>query len=215
MSVINLKKKEVQVKIVYYGPGRGGKTTNLEYIFEKNKYRSVSTMTKVNTQGDRTLFFDFLPITLKKINGFDIRIHLYTAPGQQRYDSCRKLVLNGVDGVVFVADSMALCREKNIHSFENLKTNLSYHQKCFGKTPLVIQCNKVDLAKNGVELLPSGTIMDDLAIDGETPCFEASALYGANVVPTLKEIIMRCMASVGKSLKCGAKSIRRPMRAAA
>ncbi len=215
MSVINLKKREIQVKIVYYGPGRGGKTTNLEYIHTKNKCRSASEMTKLDTRGDRTLFFDFLPITIKKIDGFDIRIHLYTAPGQQRYDSCRKVVLNGVDGLVFVADSMEMCREKNIHSFENLKTNLSHHNKCINETPLVIQCNKMDLARNGVNLLAPKTIVEDLSINNETPCFGASALIGQNVVPTLKKIIMLCMASVGKDIKRGCGSVRRPLCAAA
>ncbi len=215
MAIINMKKKEIQVKIVYYGPGRGGKTTNLEYIFKKNKDKSKSEMIKLDTRGDRTLFFDFLPISIKKIGGFDVRIHLYTAPGQQRYDSCRKVVLNGADGVVFVADSMEICREKNILSFDNLKTNLGTYAKSLGETPLVVQCNKWDLSKKGVKVLAPEKIMEDLSVNKKTPCFEASALYGQNVVSTLRKIIVLSMGSVEKVLKGGGKLAGRPVGAAA
>ena len=153
MAFVNLKKHEVQVKIVYYGPGRGGKTTNLEYIHKKYKNRIHSEMVTVKTHGDRTLFFDFLPFEIGKIKGYDIRIQLYTVPGQVKYDATRRLVLRGVDGIVFVADSMAVRREKNILSFKNLQENLATYKKSLTTTPWVLQCNKVDLAEQGIPLL--------------------------------------------------------------
>ena len=121
MALINPKKREVQVKIVYYGPGRGGKTTNLEYINRKFKKRILNEMVTVKTYGDRTLFFDFLPFDIGEIKGHSIKIQLYTVPGQVKYNATRRLVLRGVDGIVFVADSMDLRREMNIRSLQNLK----------------------------------------------------------------------------------------------
>ncbi len=201
MAVINLKKREVQIKVVYYGPGRGGKTTNLDYIHQKNKGRSDAGMVKINTRGERTLLFDYLPFEMGKINGFDIKIQLYTAPGQQKYDSCRRLVLNGADGVVFVADSMAVCRKRNMVAFESLKMDLAYHNKNVDQTPLVLQCNKADLGKEGVAVLSSKTIIHDLRIRKNTPVLEASALLGRNVVSTLKKIIVLALESVEVELK--------------
>ncbi len=204
MAVVNLKKREVQIKIVYYGPGRGGKTTNLEYIHRKNKIRLKTELIKIDTGGDRTLFFDFFPFKIGKIMGFDIRVQLYTVPGQQRYESSRRLVLNGVDGVVFVADSMAVRREANILSFDSLKKNLVLNGKRFEETPLVVQCNKVDVVKHGIERLPRETIEKDLGISGGTPCFEASAVDGVQVVPTLKKIVVLTMGSLEYVLKAQA-----------
>jgi GTPase SAR1 family protein len=120
LALINPKKKEVQVKIVYYGPGRGGKTTNLEYINNKFRKRIQNEMVTIKTYGDRTLFFDFLPLDIGTIAGHNIKIQFYTVPGQVKYNATRKLVLRGVDGIVFVADSMALRREMNIRSLKNL-----------------------------------------------------------------------------------------------
>ncbi len=214
MAVINLKKKEIQMKIVYYGPGRGGKTTNLEYIHQKNKSRLKSDLLKIDTRGDRTLFFDFLPIEIGKIMGFDIRIQLSAVPGQQRYDSTRRLVLNGVDGVVFVADSMEVCRDRNAISFKDYKKNLVHNKKTFHDTPLVVQCNKIDLADEGVGILPSRTIIGDLRIEDGTPVFEASALHGQNVIPTLKKIIVMTMASIEVELKEHLKTLNVPANAA-
>ncbi len=119
MAIINLKKKEVQAKIVYYGPGRGGKTTNLEYIYKKFRSRIQTEMVTIKTHGDRTLFFDFLPIEIGRIKGYDIRIQLYTVPGQVKYESTRRLVLRGVDGIVFVADSLAVRRKENVLSLKS------------------------------------------------------------------------------------------------
>ena len=124
MAVFNIKKREIECKIVYYGPGRCGKTTNLEYIYKAYKKQVEGDMVSVNTEGDLTLFFDFLPIGLGKIKGCEVKIQLYTVPGQVQYSSTRKLVLRGVDGVIFVADSMKVRREKNMISLKDLQQNL-------------------------------------------------------------------------------------------
>ena len=125
MAFLNPKNKEVQVKIVYYGPGRGGKTTNLEYINNKYKHRIMTDMVSLKTHGDRTLFFDFLPLDIGRIKGYEIKIQLYTVPGQVKYNQTRKLVLKGADGIVFVADAIPEQREKNIESLNNLNENLA------------------------------------------------------------------------------------------
>jgi GTPase SAR1 family protein len=140
VAVIHIRNKEVQIKIVYVGPGRGGKTTNLEYIFSKIRHRILSDMVSIKTQGDRTLFFDFLPFDLGQIQGYRIKTQLYTVPGQVKYNATRKLVLKGVDGIVFVADSMTVMREKNILALENLQENLSFYDiDLYGKFPVVMQ----------------------------------------------------------------------------
>ena len=201
MAFVNLKKKEVQVKIVYYGPGRGGKTTNLEYIYAKFNERIQTEMVTVKTHGDRTLFFDFLPIDIGKINGYTAKMQLYTVPGQVKYNATRRLVLRGVDGIVFVADSMAVRREKNILSLKNLHENLKNYKKSIFSIPLVFQYNKVDLAEQGIPLLPFATMEKDLNSQLKRPAYEASAVTGANVVPTLKKIITMTMASIKDELK--------------
>ncbi len=191
-----MKKREVQVKIVYYGPGRGGKTTNLEYIRRKNKKHGRTEMIKIETRGERTLLFDFLPFDVGRVHGFDVKIHLYTAPGQEKYESCRRLVLNGVDGVVFVADSMAVCRKRNLVSFDNLKEDLAHNKKRFEETPMVIQCNKADLSQEGVSVLSLEKIVGDLGLQRKTPIMKASALLGKNVISTLKKIIVLTLESI-------------------
>ena len=196
MAFVDLKKKEVQAKIVYYGPGRGGKTTNLEYIHDKFKSRIKTEMVTIKTHGDRTLFFDFLPFNVGKIRGYDVKIQLYTVPGQVKYDATRRLVLRGVDGIVFVADSMAVRREKNILSLRNLQKNLTTFRKSIFKIPMVLQYNKKDLAEQGIPLLPLQTLEKDLNSQLKAPSFEASALMGVNVVPTMKKIISMTMASL-------------------
>lgn len=196
MSVVNLKRKEVQIKIVYYGPGRGGKTTNLEYINNKLRDRIPSEMVAIKTRGDRTLFFDFFPFDVGKIRGFDVRVQLYTVPGQVKYNATRELVLRGVDGIVFVADSMKARRESNILSLKNLQENLVGHKISIFEIPLVLQYNKRDLAEQGVPLLSLETLERDLNARLKVPSFEASALWGTNVVPTLKKIISTTMASI-------------------
>jgi len=124
MAIFNLKNREIECKIVYYGPGRSGKTTNLEYIFKTYKKQITDQLVSIDTEGDRTLFFDFLPMGLGKVRGCDIRVQLYTVPGQVQYSSTRKLVLKGADGIVFVADSFAIRRDKNILSLKDLDANL-------------------------------------------------------------------------------------------
>lgn len=201
MAFVNPKKKEVQVKIVYYGPGRGGKTTNLEYIYKKFNERIKTEMVTIKTHGDRTLFFDFLPFDIGKVNGYEVKIQLYTVPGQVKYNATRRLVLRGVDGIVFVADAMAVRREKNILSLKNLQENLASYKKSIFKVPLVLQYNKVDLVEQGIPLLPVKTLDQDLNSKLNAPAFTASALVGTNVVATMKKIISLTMASIVKELK--------------
>jgi mutual gliding-motility protein MglA len=201
VAFINLKKKEVQAKIVYYGPGRGGKTTNLEYIHNKFGDRIASKMVAIKTHGDRTLFFDFLPFDIGKIKGYNVRLQLYTVPGQVKYNATRKLVLRGIDGMVFVADSMKLRREKNLISLKNAQENLAAYKKSLFKIPLVVQYNKRDLVDQGIPVLPVETLEKDLNSKLKAPFFEASALNGTNVVETLKKIISPTMASLSKDLE--------------
>ena len=201
MAFVNLKKKEVQVKIVYYGPGRGGKTTNLEYIYNKFNDRIQTEMVTIKTHGDRTLFFDFLPFDIGKIKGYDAKIQLYTVPVQVKYDSTRRLVLRGVDAIVFVADSMKVRREKNILSLKNLQKNLHTYKKSVFKIPLVMQYNKRDLAEQGIPILSSETLERDLNSQLKAPSFEASALTGQNVAQTMKKIISMTIRSLQRELK--------------
>ncbi len=200
MAIINLKKKEVQAKIVYYGPGRGGKTTNLEYIYKKFRSRIQTEMVTIKTHGDRTLFFDFLPIEIGKIKGYEIRIQLYTVPGQVKYESTRRLVLRGVDGIVFVADSLAVRRKENVLSLKSLADNLASYKKSILEIPLVFQYNKRDLLEEGIPLLPVEWLEKDLNSKLKAPSFEASALKGPNVVQTMKKIIIMTIDSLRKDL---------------
>jgi len=200
MAIINLKKKQVQAKIVYYGPGRGGKTTNLEYIYKKFRTRIQTEMVTIKTHGDRTLFFDFLPIDIGKIKGYDIRIQLYTVPGQVKYESTRRLVLRGVDGIVFVADSLAVRRKENVLSLKSLADNLASYKKSILEIPLVFQYNKRDLLEEGIPLLPVEWLEKDLNSKLKAPSFEASALKGPNVVQTMKKIIILTIDSLRKDL---------------
>ena len=200
MAFINLKSRIIQVKIVYYGPGRGGKTTNLEYIFRKFHARIHSELVTVKTHGDRTLFFDFLPFDIGVVNGYQIKIQLYTVPGQVKYNATRRLVLRGVDGIVFVADAMAVRRDKNILSLRNLQENLAGYRKTLTTIPWVLQYNKMDLAEQGIPVLPLEVLDQDLNRDFNRPRFEASALKGTNVVATLKSIISLSVASIRNEL---------------
>lgn len=201
MAFVNFKKQEVQIKIVYYGPGRGGKTTNLEYVFNKSKEHILTELVTIKTQGDRTLFFDFLPFNMGKIEGYDVKVQLYTVPGQAMYNSTRQLVLKGVDGVVFVADSLEAMRKKNFESLKNLQENLKLHKKNIFKIPLVLQYNKRDLAEQGIPIFPVETLEKDLNSQLKVPSFEASALNGTNVLVTLKKIITMTVASIEDQLK--------------
>jgi small GTP-binding protein len=197
MALINLKKKEVECKIVYYGPGRCGKTTNLQYIFRNSRNLMTDEMVSIKTKGDLTIFFDFVPMEVGKIKGCDVRIQLYTVPGQVKYNATRKLVLKGVDGVVFVADSLKIRHEKNILSLKNLAENLKSYGLNIMKIPLVMQYNKRDLAKEGVPLMPIKDMERSYNRQLKVPSFAASAATGKGVNDTLKT----CLVLTLKSLK--------------
>lgn len=200
MSFIDLSKNEVQCKIVYYGPGRGGKTTNLLYIHQAMADSVRGKMVTIDTKGDRTLFFDFLPLALGKIQNLSIKIQLYTVPGQVMYNATRKLVLKGVDGVVFVADSLKVQKEKNVESLENLKQNLADDGIDIGEIPVVMQYNKRDLAGSNIPILSEEEMDKDLNSQLQVPWFPGSALKGDGVFETLREISKRTVKSVSRKL---------------
>jgi small GTP-binding protein len=183
MTFINYAAREINCKIVYYGPGLCGKTTNIQYIYDKTNPNAKGKLISLATETDRTLFFDFLPLDLGNIRGFRTRFHLYTVPGQVFYDASRKLILKGVDGVIFVADSQEARLEANMESLKNLQTNLKMQGYDIMKVPYVLQLNKRDLPS----AVPVEQIVKQLQIKGE-PYFEASAVKGVGVFDTLKAI---------------------------
>jgi hypothetical protein len=201
MAFVNLKRNEVQAKVVYYGPGRCGKTTNLEYIHQNFGDRIKTKMISIKTQGDRTLFFDFMPFELGKIMGFEVKVQLYTVPGQVKYDATRKIVLKGVDGVVFVADSMVSRERSNLVSLKNLQQNLKLQSKNIFNIPLVLQYNKRDLSEKGAPLILVERMESTLNSKLKVPSFEASAMDGTNVGNTLKKIMALTIKSVGDQLR--------------
>ncbi len=201
MASFNPRDRVIECKIVYYGPGRGGKTTNLEYIFKAFNKNTTAEMVSINTKGDRTLYFDFLPIGLGKIRGCDVKVQLYTVPGQTRYSSTRKLVLKGVDGIVFVADSLKIRRKANMLSLKDLQQNLAEQNMSIFKIPLIIQYNKRDLGKEGIPLLPLETLNRDLNGKLEAPSFPASALKGPGVGATLKQCLLLTLRRLQRELK--------------
>lgn len=183
MSFINYSSREINCKIVYYGPGLCGKTTNLQYIYKKTNPEAKGKMISLATETERTLFFDFLPLSLGDIRGFRTRFHLYTVPGQVFYDASRKLILKGVDGVVFVADSQIERFEANLESYDNLRINLKEQGYEIETVPLVVQYNKRDL--------PNVSSLEELrkALNKRrAPDFEAVATTGFGVFETLKAI---------------------------
>ncbi len=198
MAIINLKKREVECKIVYYGPGRGGKTSNLQYVFQKNRQLMADEMVSIKTKGDLTLFFDFVPMGVGKIKGCDIRVQLYTVPGQVKYSSTRKLVLKGVDGLVFVADSLKIRHEKNILSLKDLALNLQNYGLNIMQMPLVLQYNKRDLAAEGVPLMSVDEMEKAYNHQLRVPSFAASAVTGQNVNATLKACLVATLRSLKK-----------------
>ena len=200
MANLNLKQREVEIKLVYYGPGRGGKTSNLEYIFKSFRKQVTGEMVQAKTEGDRTLYFDFLPMGLGKIKGFDVRIQLYTVPGQVRYSSTRRMVLREVDGVVFVADSLKVRREKNMLSLKDLHQNLKSYGISIFKVPLVLQYNKRDLEEQGLPVLPVEQMQHDLNRQLKAPAYPASALRGDGVGETLKTCIKLTLQSIRKQM---------------
>ena len=181
MSFINYAAREINVKIVFYGPGLGGKTTNLQYIYERSNPHQKGKLISLATETDRTLFFDFLPLDLGSVRGFKTRFHLYTVPGQVFYDASRKLILKGVDGVIFVADSQEARMDANVESLRNLELNLKENGFDLKAIPYVLQFNKRDL--------PTAVAVDTmyrlLNFKGE-PTFEAVAVRGMGVFETLK-----------------------------
>ncbi|HZN53822.1 MAG TPA: GTPase domain-containing protein [Candidatus Polarisedimenticolaceae bacterium] len=184
MTFINYAAREINCKIVYYGPGLCGKTTNIQFIFDKTGAGAKGKLISLATESERTLFFDFLPIELGTIRGFRTRFHLYTVPGQVFYDASRKLILKGVDGIVFVADSQEARMDANVESIRNLKENLAEHGYSIDKVPYVLQLNKRDL--------PTAVAVPELVRAlrfRNEPVFEAVASKGSGVFETLKAVV--------------------------
>lgn len=193
MTFINYAAKEINCKIVYYGPGLCGKTTNLQYIYSKTSPDAKGKMISLATETDRTLFFDFLPLDLGTIRGFTTRFHLYTVPGQVFYDASRKLILKGADGVIFVADSQQERMESNIESIRNLETNLQEHGLDLKTLPYALQFNKRDL--------PNATPVDEMyrvLNYKREPTFEAVAPEGHGVFDTLKSVAKQILVELRK-----------------
>jgi signal recognition particle receptor subunit beta len=197
MAFINYSAREINCKLVYYGPGLCGKTTNLKVIYEKTAEGAKGKMISLATETERTLFFDFLPLALGEIRGFKTRFHLYTVPGQVFYDASRKLILKGVDGVVFVADSQEERFEANIESLENLQQNLREQGLELAKIPWVLQYNKRDLP-NAVSVEEMRKVLNPT---GEIPEFEAAAMSGKGVFETLKALAKLVLLELRKGSK--------------
>ncbi|HFD05117.1 MAG TPA: gliding-motility protein MglA [Firmicutes bacterium] len=191
MALINYAKREIICKIVYYGPGRSGKTTNLQYIYSRLPEERKTNMISLATEMDRTLFFDFLPLDLGKIGQYTIKYQLYTVPGQVYYDSTRKLVLQGADGVVFVADSQQSRFEDNIENMDNMNENLKKNDLSLDEIPIVLQFNKRDV----VDLTPIEDLSKALNLRGWDQ-IEAIAISGIGVIETLKLISNKVLSSI-------------------
>ena len=183
MSLINYSTREINCKIVYYGPGLGGKTTNVQYVYSRVSPETKGRLVSLATEMDRTLFFDFLPLDLGPIKGFRTRFHLYTVPGQVYYDASRRLILRGVDGIIFVADSLISRFEANVESLYNLHENLAEHDLKLENVPFALQYNKRDLK----DIIPVADLQDEMNPQGY-PAFEAIATQGVGVFDTLKSV---------------------------
>ena len=194
MTFINYASREINCKIVYYGPGLCGKTTNLQYIYDKTNPTAKGKLISLATETDRTLFFDFLPLELGTVRGFKTRFHLYTVPGQVFYDASRKLILKGVDGVIFVADSQVERMDANVEAIENLETNLRSQGYDLMAIPYVLQLNKRDLPN-----VASVDEMKSLLVKKNEPVFEAVAAKGPGVFETLKGVAKLVLADLTKS----------------
>ena len=184
MPLINFAKREITYKLVYYGTGLGGKTTNLKYIHGQVNHSCRGEMISLATETERTLFFDFMPLELDLVNGFRARIAIYTVPGQEEYDLSRKQILRGCDGIIFVADSSLVRQEANISSLQNMRDNLVFNKLKLEEIPWILQYNKRDL----VDAVPLEKLQQNLNQSG-VPYFEACALEGLGVFATLKAII--------------------------
>ena len=194
MTFINYASREINCKIVYYGPGLCGKTTNLQHIFESTAPQSRGKLISLATETDRTLFFDFMPLELGTVRGFKTRFHLYTVPGHVFYDASRKLILKGVDGVVFVADSQEERMDANVESLYNLEENLKAQGYDLMKIPYVLQLNKRDLPN----VIPAAELSAEL-VRREEPVVEAVASTGAGVFDTLKAVAKQVLTELRKS----------------
>ncbi len=201
MAIFNAKNRVIECKLVYYGPGRGGKTTNLEYIHKAFKKQTTADMVSIDTKGDRTLFFDFLPMGLGKIRGCDVKVQLYTVPGQVKYASTRKMVLKGVDAIVFVADSLEIRRKANMLSLKDLQQNLAEQNMSIFNVPLVLQYNKRDLAEQDMPIVPEEVMERDLNSKLKVPSFPASALRGPGVGESLKACLKLALHHLQEELK--------------
>ena len=193
MTFINYASREINCKIVYYGPGLGGKTTNLQYVYDKTAPNAKGKMISLATETDRTLFFDFLPLELGSVRGFKTRFHLYTVPGQVFYDASRKLILKGVDGIIFVADSQIERMDANIESVSNLEQNLGIQGYDLMKIPYALQLNKRDLPN----VVPVDEMKRELVRKGE-PVLEAVASTGVGVFDTLKAVAKQVLIELKK-----------------
>jgi len=193
MTFINYASREINCKIVYYGPGLCGKTTNLQYIYDSTAPQAKGKLISLATETDRTLFFDFMPLELGTVRGFKTRFHLYTVPGQVYYDASRKLILKGVDGVVFVADSQEERMDANIESLYNLEENLQTQGYNLMDIPYVLQLNKRDLPN----VVPPDELAAELMRKNE-PVFEANALQGMGVFDTLKAVAKQVLTELRK-----------------
>jgi len=193
MSFINYASREINCKIVYYGPGLGGKTTNLQFIYERTSPSNKGQLISLATETDRTLFFDFLPLDLGTVRGFRTRFHLYTVPGQVFYDASRKLILKGVDGVIMVADSQEMRMDANLEALDNLKINLRENGFDLATIPYALQLNKRDLPN----LVSFDEMHKQLNVKGE-PTFEAVAPKGSGVFETLKAVAKLVLQDLSK-----------------
>jgi len=193
MTFINYASREINCKIVYYGPGLCGKTTNLQYIYDSTAKNAKGKLISLATETDRTLFFDFMPLELGTVRGFKTRFHLYTVPGQVYYDASRKLILKGVDGVVFVADSQEERMDANIESLYNLEENLQEQGFDLMKLPYVLQLNKRDLPN----VIPAEELKAELQRKDE-PSFDAIATDGEGVFDTLKAVAKQVLTELRK-----------------
>lgn len=193
MSFINFPAREINCKLVYYGPGLGGKTANLQWIYDKTAAGQRGKMISLATETDRTLFFDFLPLDLGSVRGFKTRFHLYTVPGQVFYEASRKLILKGADGVVFVGDSQEERLDANFETLDNLKEHLKEHGLSFENIPYVLQLNKRDLPS----AMPVEELTKHLQLKGE-PVVEAIAVTGVGIFETLREVAKLVLAELKK-----------------
>ena len=196
MSFVNYHSKEINCKIVYYGPGLGGKTTNIQHIYEKTAKGHRGKMISLNTENERTLFFDFLPLALGEIRGFATRFHLYTVPGQVFYEASRKLILRGVDGIIFVADSQVERMESNLESLKGLEDNLREQGYDMASLPLVMQWNKRDLPN-----VMSCDSLEEKLNKWKAPSFEAVATRGDGVFESLKMLSKLVLMNLKESIR--------------